>query len=107
MIEKNHTYTEWYKLFGNDDSLWDFLIEDVKNGAVELDNERMYWEIDDRIYETTYRAKKIRIKSMMGEPSYAGREGYVQYVDDAGQMHGTWGGCAVDPNVDEYDEIEE
>lgn len=40
-------------------------------------------------------SKKIRIIDMKGEPQYAGREGYVTSVDDAGQIHGTWGGCAL------------
>ena len=39
--------------------------------------------------------EKIRIISMSGEPQYAGREGVIEYVDDAGQLHGSWGGCAV------------
>lgn len=51
-IEKNHTYKEWKRRFKGDESLWDFLIEDVKNGAVELDENQVYWEIGDRIYET-------------------------------------------------------
>jgi hypothetical protein len=40
-------------------------------------------------------ARKIRIIDMKGEPQYAGKEGYVTSVDDAGQIHGTWGGCAL------------
>lgn len=40
-------------------------------------------------------AKKIRIIDMKGEPQYAGKEGFVTRVDDAGQIHGTWGGCAL------------
>ena len=39
--------------------------------------------------------KKIRIIDMKGEPQYAGKEGVVTYIDDAGQIHGTWGGCAL------------
>ena len=37
----------------------------------------------------------IRIIVMEGEPSYSGKEGIVEYVDDLGQIHGTWGGCAL------------
>lgn len=43
---------------------------------------------------------RIRIVSMMGEPQYRGREGTVTHIDDAGQLHGTWGGCAVIPDKD-------
>ena len=49
---------------------------------------------------------KIRILYMDGEPQYAGREGIVQHIDDAGQIHGTWGGCAIIPDTDSYEVIE-
>lgn len=45
---------------------------------------------------------KIRIDNMDGEPQYTGREGTVEVIDDAGQIHGTWGGCAVIPKVDSF-----
>ena len=34
--------------------------------------------------------------------TYAGRVGTVESIDDAGQLHGTWGGLAVIPEVDGY-----
>ena len=46
--------------------------------------------------------KRIRIDYMDGEPQYAGMVGTVEYVDDACQLHGTWGGCAVIPGEDLY-----
>lgn len=49
--------------------------------------------------------KKIRIIDMKGEPQYAGKEGVVTHIDDAGQIHGTWGGCALTVD-DDYDFIE-
>lgn len=36
----------------------------------------------------------IRIIEMVGEPRYSGKIGTVEHVDDIGQIHGTWGGCA-------------
>jgi hypothetical protein len=45
---------------------------------------------------------KIKIITMQGEPQYTNREGVVTHIDDAGQIHGTWGGCAVIPSVDTY-----
>ena len=49
--------------------------------------------------------EKIRIIRMEGEPEYAGRTGIVKHIDDAGQIHGTWGGCALIPDTDEYEII--
>lgn len=47
----------------------------------------------------------IRIKKMVGEPNYEGKEGVVEHIDDAGQLHGTWGGCALIPGVDEFEAL--
>ena len=49
---------------------------------------------------------KIRILYMDGEPEYDGKKGTVTHIDDAGQIHGTWGGCALIPGVDEYKVLE-
>lgn len=49
---------------------------------------------------------KIRIIYMQDEPHYTGREGYVTHIDGIGQLHGTWGGLAVDLSVDEIEVIE-
>ena len=51
------------------------------------------WEIGD----------KIRIIRMSSEPQYTGREGIVEYIDDAGQIHGSWGGCALIPGEDVWE----
>lgn len=34
--------------------------------------------------------------------TYEGRTGTVESIDDAGQLHGTWGGLAIIPEVDGY-----
>ena len=34
---------------------------------------------------------------------YNGRSGVVEHIDSIGQLHGTWGGLAVIPGVDEID----
>ena len=45
---------------------------------------------------------KIKILNMQGEPAYEGKEGYVTSIDSIGQIHGTWGGCALIPSEDSY-----
>lgn len=49
--------------------------------------------------------KKIKIICMVGEPHYNGVEGIVTEIDDIGQIHGTWGGCAIVPDEDEFEII--
>lgn len=44
----------------------------------------------------------IKIVCMNGEPEYTGRVGTVTHIDDANQIHGSWGGCALIPDEDEY-----
>lgn len=50
---------------------------------------------------------KIKIIEMVDEPQYAGKEGVIVYIDAIGQLHGTWGGCAIIPEVDRYIKIDE
>jgi hypothetical protein len=45
---------------------------------------------------------KIKIINMKDVPYYKDREGMVTHIDDAGQIHGPWGGCAIIPEVDTY-----
>ena len=50
---------------------------------------------------------KIRIINMIGEPQYNGKVGIVESIDDIGQIHGTWGGCALIPDIDEFEIVNE
>jgi len=45
---------------------------------------------------------KIVILNMAGEPDYTGKKGIVTHIDDLGQIHGTWGGCAIIPEEDDF-----
>ena len=45
---------------------------------------------------------RIRIIDMKGEPHYAGKEGIITQIDDAGHLHGSWGGLAIIPEEDEW-----
>ena len=51
--------------------------------------------LDDVLKNQNLIGKRIRIEYMEGEPHYAGRQGVVESIDDAGQLHGSWGGLAV------------
>lgn len=42
----------------------------------------------------------IHIFTMYGEPEYKDREGIVEDIDDIGQIHGTWGGLALNQDDD-------
>ena len=46
---------------------------------------------------------KLHIVHMEGEPQYCGKIGVVTLIDDAGQIHGTWGGCALIPDEDVWE----
>ena len=48
---------------------------------------------------------RIKIVSMRGEPNYSGLAGFVERIDDMGQLHGTWGGLAVQPEHDLIEKI--
>lgn len=50
---------------------------------------------------------KIEIIFVDDEPQYCGREGVVQHIDAIGQIHGSWGGCALIPGVDKFEIKEE
>lgn len=49
---------------------------------------------------------KIRILHIDGEMNYDGAEGVVRRIDSVGQLHGTWGGLAVIPDLDRFEVIE-
>lgn len=37
---------------------------------------------------------------------YVGRTGTVEFIDSIGQLHGTWGGLAIIPEVDDFEIVE-
>ena len=46
---------------------------------------------------------KVKIINMDGEPQYRGKSGTILFIDDIGQLHGTWGGCAIIPGIDTFE----
>ena len=49
---------------------------------------------------------KLRIIEMVDEPIYTNKVGMVERIDDIGQIHGSWGGCALIPGIDNYEKVE-
>ena len=50
----------------------------------------------------------VHIYHLMGEDTrYDGAEGIITSIDDAGQLHGTWGGLAIIPYEDYFKIVEE
>lgn len=45
----------------------------------------------------------IKIIFMKDEPKYNGKIGVVEFIDDFGQIHGTWGGCALIIGIDVFE----
>jgi hypothetical protein len=58
--------------------------------------------MNKKTLEEKYLGRKIMIVSMLGEPHYSGRAGVVELVDDSGQLHGSWGGLALQPENDKF-----
>lgn len=48
----------------------------------------------------------IKIICMKGEPRYTDKIGEITMIDDSGQLHGTWGGLAVQADYDSIEKIE-
>lgn len=63
--------------------------------------------LQESLTESVQVGDRIRIIDMIGEPDYFGKEGVVKFIDDLGQIHGTWGGCALIPEQDEFEIIDE
>ena len=45
---------------------------------------------------------KIKIINLQDEPHYKNKEGIIEYIDSIGQIHGSCGGCAIIPGIDEF-----
>lgn len=48
----------------------------------------------------------VEIIEMVGEPLYSGKKGTVTAIDGLGQLHGSWGGLAIDPDIDKIKVVE-
>lgn len=107
------------KLYENVMKMVSTQIKNAMNESLEDDgwediilDENAYWDepIDsalDDMYKIPRVGDRIRIIRLADEldDRYSGREGVIRHIDDIGQLHGTWGGLAVIPEVDEYEII--
>ena len=50
---------------------------------------------------------KIKIINMYEEPSYANKVGIITFIDDIGQLFGTWGSLAIIPEIDKFEILNE
>lgn len=47
---------------------------------------------------------KVRIIHLEAEDNrYDNKEGVIEYIDGAGQLHGTWGDLAIIPEIDKFE----
>ena len=42
----------------------------------------------------------IRMQDEFAGDRYNGKTGTIEYIDSLGQLHGTWGGLAIIPEID-------
>ena len=47
----------------------------------------------------------IKIIEMVGEPNYTLKTGVIIFIDDIGQLFGSWRSLAVNPKVDKFEVI--
>ena len=64
---------------------------------------RMIESLDTR-FGTVKPGTRIKITKLEDpfDSTYPGREGEIKFIDDMGQLHGTWGFLAVIPESDEF-----
>jgi hypothetical protein len=74
----------------------------VALGTLIINIKREQSQIKEDVMEKVKIGDTIKIIKMDGEPQYTNREGVVTHIDDAGQIHGTWGGCAIVPEIDDF-----
>jgi hypothetical protein len=46
------TYATWENVYGGNEDLWDFPLEEILDGTVEPNGNIWYWYIGGRLYET-------------------------------------------------------
>ena len=93
------------KVYGDDETLYKLAqfitpMSDEEKLEIVKENLRALRERKES-YKGWNVGDKIKIIDMAGEPEYSGKEGIILFIDDIGQLHGTWGGLAVNLDVDQ------
>jgi hypothetical protein len=57
------------------------------------------------MYKIGDRIRIIKMNDPYSGEKYTNKEGTVTFIDDIGQLFGTWGGLAVIPEIDEIQKI--
>ena len=52
------------------------------------------------MYRVGQTIKIIRMQDDFAGDQYNGKTGTIEYIDSLGQLHGTWGGLAIIPEID-------
>lgn len=76
--------------------------EQFTYGNAEMRNHFKQVVLKDNQEHPAVVGSRIYIFEMLDEPSYTGATGVVEHIDDIGQLHGSWGGCAILPSEDVY-----
>ena len=71
-------------------------------GNAEMRNHFKQVVLKDNQEHPAVVGSKVYIFEMLDEPSYTGATGVVEHIDDIGQLHGSWGGCALLPSEDVF-----
>lgn len=100
MAKKIHQSTNYKK------KLYEKIMKQFAPIVAKVVTEGFMDDIDDEFENPEVEiGDKIRIIDMKGEPQYTGKIGTVKHIDSIGQIHGTWGGCALQPENDKYEII--
>ncbi len=52
------------------------------------------------MYKVGQTIQIIRMQDEFAGDRYNGKTGTIEYIDSLGQLHGTWGGLAIIPEID-------
>lgn len=52
------------------------------------------------MYKVGQTIKIVKMQDDLSGDHYNGKSGVIEYIDSIGQLHGTWGGLAIIPEID-------